>query len=122
MTGPASMKDVLAQLDVCPPPTVSGDATTSEEQLEAGLGRGAALGEQSTGVVPSHETTVVRKPTHYRMVTISMYTRDIDALTARIKALKLKGFSKANRSLLIRIALDKLSDADVEAALDHDIT
>jgi hypothetical protein len=48
-----------------------------------------------------------------------MYTKDIASLDRRIKALKAKGFTKANRSLLIRLALDKLSDEDVELELDN---
>lgn len=46
------------------------------------------------------------KPTHYRVVSISLYTEDIARLEAMVAELKRRGFTKANRSQLIRYALD----------------
>lgn len=48
------------------------------------------------------------KPTHYKVVCFSMYTSDIDNLTAKVAELKRRGWTKANKSQLIRIALDQL--------------
>ena len=53
------------------------------------------------------------KPTHYKVVCNSMYTRDLDELDRKIGLLKQHGWSKANRSHLIRIALGRLSDDDL---------
>jgi hypothetical protein len=53
------------------------------------------------------------KPTHYRIVAYSMYTPDLDELERKIALLKQHGWRRANRSHLIRIALSRLTDADL---------
>lgn len=45
------------------------------------------------------------KPTHYKVICISMYTDDIDKLDEMVDELKARGLTKANRSALIRHAL-----------------
>ena len=57
----------------------------------------------------------IDKPTHYKVVCYSMYTKDLDDLDRKVVMLKQHGWSKANRSHLIRIALSRLSDDDLEA-------
>ena len=48
------------------------------------------------------------KPTHYKVVCISLYTKDIENLEATVKELKRRGYTKANKSQLIRYALSML--------------
>lgn len=48
------------------------------------------------------------KPTHYKVICISMYTKDLSRLDDMVDALKAKGMTKANRSALIRYALGKV--------------
>jgi hypothetical protein len=48
------------------------------------------------------------KPTHYKVICISMYTRDLKRLDALVDDLKARGMTKANRSALIRAALDQV--------------
>lgn len=48
------------------------------------------------------------KPTHYKVICISMYTKDLDRLDERVEELKGRGITKANRSALIRVALEQL--------------
>ncbi len=48
------------------------------------------------------------KPTHYKIVCISLYTEDIDRLEALVAELKRRGHTKANKSQLIRAALDQV--------------
>ena len=48
------------------------------------------------------------KPTHYKVICISMYTRDIEELEAKVAELKKRGWTKANKSHLIRLALAQL--------------
>lgn len=52
------------------------------------------------------------KPTgeapHYKVICISMYNRDIEELEAKVVELKRRGWTKANKSHLIRMALDQL--------------
>jgi len=46
------------------------------------------------------------KPTHYKIVCISLYTEDIERLEGLVAELKRRGHSKANKSAVIRFALD----------------
>jgi len=48
------------------------------------------------------------KPTHYKIVCISLYTDDIERLEAMVQELKKRGHTKANKSQLIRAALDQV--------------
>ena len=45
------------------------------------------------------------KPTHYKVICISMYTGDLERLDEMVDELKAMGITKANRSALIRHAL-----------------
>jgi hypothetical protein len=53
------------------------------------------------------------KPTHYKAVCISMYTEDSDNLEAKVAELKRRGWTKANKSQLVRLALS-LSRLDID--------
>jgi hypothetical protein len=48
------------------------------------------------------------KPAHYKVICISLYTKDLERLDALVDELKARGLTKANRSALIRVALDQL--------------
>ena len=48
------------------------------------------------------------KPAHYKVICISMYTKDLDRLDELVDELKSRGITKANRSALIRVALEQL--------------
>jgi hypothetical protein len=48
------------------------------------------------------------RPTHYKVICISMYTRDLEELDAKVNELKKRGWTKANKSHLIRLALSQL--------------
>jgi hypothetical protein len=48
------------------------------------------------------------RPTHYKVICISMYTRDLEELDAKVAELKRRGWTKANKSQLIRLALAQL--------------
>ena len=48
---------------------------------------------------------VEEKPTHYKVICISMYTDDLKRLDQMVDTLKARGLTKANRSALIRYAL-----------------
>ena len=45
------------------------------------------------------------KPTHYKVVCISLYNQDIEHLEKMVAELKRRGHTKANKSQLIRAAL-----------------
>jgi hypothetical protein len=48
------------------------------------------------------------KPTHYKIVCISLYTEDIARLEEMVAELKRRGHTKANKSAVIRFALDQV--------------
>ena len=48
------------------------------------------------------------KPTHYKIVCISLYTEDLDRLDALVETLKAQGHTRASRSQLIRFALSQV--------------
>jgi hypothetical protein len=66
-------------------------------------GRGGASPRRAGATGPTRP-----KPTHYKVVCISLYTRDIEQLEATVAELKRRGYTKANKSQLIRIALSQL--------------
>ena len=62
----------------------------------------------TTSLTPRVRKPTKKKPTHYKVICISMYTRDIDELDAKVRELKRRGRTNANKSELIRIALAQL--------------
>jgi len=52
--------------------------------------------------------TAKQKPTHYKVICISIYTRDLEELDAKVAELKRRGWTKANKSQLIRLALSQI--------------
>lgn len=48
------------------------------------------------------------KPSHYKIVSISLYNEDIERLENMVRELKRRGHYKANKSQLIRHALARL--------------
>jgi hypothetical protein len=93
---------------------------------EGGAGLGAARvldGDEVQGVLtgafyqpPPESARMLRaerdagktKPTHYKVICISLYTKDLEHLDGLVDALKTRGITKANRSALIRVALEQL--------------
>ena len=49
------------------------------------------------------------KPSHYKVICISLYTKDLERLDALVDELKARGITKASRSALIRVALDQVN-------------
>jgi hypothetical protein len=50
----------------------------------------------------------VERPAHYKVICISLYTDDLERLDEMVEALKARGLTKANRSALIRQALEQV--------------
>jgi hypothetical protein len=62
--------------------------------------------QTSTGATPDAARAPDKaKPTHYKVVCISLYTEDIEHLESLVAELKRRGHTKANKSQLIRAAL-----------------
>jgi hypothetical protein len=63
--------------------------------------------EAATPAAPK-SAAAVPKPTHYKVICISLYTKDLDQLDGMVEALKAQGVTKASRSALIRAALEQV--------------
>ncbi len=92
-----------------------GAARGQARVLDADEVQGVLSGAFYTPVEPIPESTVSRgasrnldKPLHYKVICISMYTKDLEHLDELVTELKAKGITKANRSALIRAALDQV--------------
>jgi len=81
-------------------PLSDADAILSEEYY--GRRAGAPAAE------PLPKRAKVTRPTHYKVICISMYTRDLEDLDAKVAELKRRGWTKANKSQLIRLALSQI--------------
>jgi hypothetical protein len=68
----------------------------------------AVGGSFKGGNADGAERPVQEKPTHYKVICISMYTKDLERLDQLVDELKARGMTKANRSALIRAALDQV--------------
>jgi hypothetical protein len=82
-----------ATAKVLDPTDVEGVLTQSYYSTAAGAGRSGGATENG------------EKPTHYKVICISMYTEDLKRLDTMVDSLKARGLTKANRSALIRYAL-----------------
>jgi hypothetical protein len=58
--------------------------------------------------VKAPRTAKAPRPTHYKVICISMYTQDLEDLDAKVAELKRRGWTKANKSQLIRLALSQI--------------
>ncbi len=54
-----------------------------------------------------------KRPTHYKVISISMYTEDLERLDALVAQLKELGHTRANKSMVIREALRQLDPAAI---------
>ena len=83
-------------------PLSDADAILSEEYY--GRRRDGAASRRAAQAARSRRRRPAR-PTHYKVICISMYTRDLEDLDAKVAELKRRGWTKANKSQLIRLAL-----------------
>ncbi len=61
-------------------------------------------GRQSSGSSAEKK----QKPSHYKVICISLYNKDIEKLESTVAELKRRGYTKANKSQLIRLALSQV--------------
>jgi hypothetical protein len=64
--------------------------------------------EQFYRPTPAAQDNKKPKPTHYKIVCISLYNEDIERLEKLVQELKRRGHTKANKSQVIRAALDQI--------------
>jgi hypothetical protein len=65
----------------------------------------APSSEERPALYAAESVAREEKPTHYKVICISMYTDDLKRLDTMVDTLKARGLTKANRSALIRYAL-----------------
>jgi hypothetical protein len=82
--------------------SLGDDPLATESVLERFYKPAAALAEVED---PAAARTKPEKPTHYKVVCISLYNEDIAHLEEMVAELKRRGHTKANKSQLIRAAL-----------------
>lgn len=86
-------------------PLSEADAILSEEYY----GRPSAAAPRARRVrAGAADPSAKPRPTHYKVICISMYTRDLEELDAKVAELKRRGWTKANKSQLIRLALSQI--------------
>jgi hypothetical protein len=86
-------------------PLSDADAILSEDFY----GRPASGASPSPArATPRRRRASAPRPTHYKVICISMYTRDIEELEAKVAELKRRGWTKASKSQLIRLALGQV--------------
>ena len=85
-------------------PLSDADAILSEEYYGRRVER---AGDDAAGP-RKRAASGALKPTHYKVICISMYTRDIEELEAKVAELKRRGWTKASKSQLIRLALSQV--------------
>ncbi len=87
-------------------PLSDADAILTEEYYGRRAGGTPSLEPRKPR--PASATGKQVRPTHYKVICISMYTRDIEELEAKVAELKRRGWTKANKSQLIRLALSQI--------------
>lgn len=87
-------------------PLSDADAILSEEYY--GRRRDAVTSDVVEPARKRAGTAPGTKPTHYKVICISMYTQDLEDLDAKVAELKKRGWTKANKSQLIRLALSQI--------------
>jgi hypothetical protein len=87
----------------------SGAARVLDGDEVQGVLSGSFYSPAESGAYPkSSDRSAAPKPTHYKVICISMYTKDLERLDGLVDALKARGMTKASRSALIRAALDQV--------------
>jgi hypothetical protein len=86
-------------------PLAEADSILSEEYYGRRARPDPALGDDDDPAPRRRRTAGAPRPTHYKVICISMYTRDLEELEAKVAELKRRGWTKANKSQLIRLAL-----------------
>lgn len=86
-------------------PLADADAILSEEYYGRRREGADEPRKARAGTSPGTEKA---RPTHYKVICISMYTRDLEDLDAKVAELKRRGWTKANKSQLIRLALSQI--------------
>jgi len=89
-------------------PLSDTDAILSKEYYGRDQATRASIDEPRKRARAGTADPTKERPTHYKVICISMYTRDLEELDAKVAELKRRGWTKANKSQLIRLALSQI--------------
>ncbi len=98
----------MSEAKILETPTINQPETILREGLYGQNENTVTPIQESLAVAPEPIKKPKAKPTHYKVVCISLYTQDIENLEAKVAELKRRGHTKANKSQLIRQALRML--------------
>lgn len=87
-------------------PLSEADVILSEDFY--GNGANETVESHDFAGLPRRRRAAKPKPTHYKVICISMYVKDIESLEEKVAELKRRGYTKANKSQLIRMALSQI--------------
>ena len=94
-------------------PLSDADAILSEDFYGRPAARSSDAEPDDSELPRRRRGAAAARPTHYKVICISMYTRDLEELDAKVAELKRRGWTKANKSQLIRLALSALDIDDL---------
>jgi hypothetical protein len=89
-------------------PLAEADSIMTEEYYGRRARPAPSDDDDAAGSPRRRRGTTAPRPTHYKVICISMYTRDLEELDAKVAELKRRGWTKANKSQLIRLALSQI--------------
>lgn len=101
-------------IDEIEPPAMGRDPLADDEEILAATfyGGSEATPRRPQPKAPNQRRQSRRRkkaaPTHYKIVSISLYNEDIERIDDMVRELKATGHPKANRSALIRFAIDNI--------------
>ncbi len=98
----------MSEAKILETPTINQPETILREGLYGQNENTVTPIQEPLAVAPEPIKKPKAKPTHYKVVCISLYTQDIENLEAKVAELKRRGHTKANKSQLIRQALRML--------------
>ena len=82
------------------------DPLASDDEVMRSFYRPATGNGQTELPGMSAGTAKKPKPTHYKVVSISLYNADLERLDGLVQELRRRGITKMNRSALLRYAID----------------
>jgi hypothetical protein len=86
-----------------------GAARVLDPDEVQGVLSGSFYSPEPPGPARPRKRPAAPKPEHYKVICISLYNKDLERLDALVDELKARGMTKANRSALIRVALEQLN-------------
>ena len=94
------------------PAPARGDRVAAPAPPQPRLERPARTATARATHAPARRRTASpQDANHYKVLSISLYNDDIEKMDSLVKELKKRGFTRANRSALIRFALDQVDIA-----------